>query len=147
VARLEVDPSHFDAIFDSVRPDTGTPVSAAEARTLAVPADGGNCLVRNDRQSRIGCAVFVLGNLVGTTLTHETGHSLGLADPTGEAFHDPGDALDRLMDAGGDRPLDERAELAGQGPGVFCSDEYVYLRHILPSTSADGDSIGRPDCN
>ncbi|HEY2747586.1 MAG TPA: hypothetical protein VGL86_23355, partial [Polyangia bacterium] len=148
VARLDVDPSHFDAIFDPVRPDTGTPVSAAEARALTVPDNGGACLVRNDRQSRAGCAILVLGNLIGTTLTHETGHSLGLADPTGEAFHDPGDGLDRLMDAGGDRPFEERAELAGQGPGVFCGDEYVYLRTVLPGPDgSSGDAISRPDCN
>ena len=152
VARLDVDPSHFDTIFDPVRPDRGTPVSNAEARALSVPTDGSSCLVRNDRQSRMGCAVFVLGNLIGTTLTHETGHSLGLADPTGEAFHDPGDGIDRLMDAGGDRPFEERAELEGQGPAVFCGDEYIYLRTILPgglpgTDAAAGDSIARPDCN
>ncbi|HEX9100683.1 MAG TPA: hypothetical protein VF997_00700, partial [Polyangia bacterium] len=119
VARLDVDPTHFDAIFDAVRPDTGTPVSAAELRA-GVPAlaDGGACVGARDRATRIGCAVFVLGNLIGTTLTHEAGHSLGLADPTGEAFHDAGDALDRLMDAGGDRPFEERAELLGRGPAV-----------------------------
>jgi hypothetical protein len=149
VAKLEVDPTHFDAIFDPVRPDTGTPVSPAEIR-IGIPAvsDTASCLGGRDRALRIGCAVFVLGNLVGTTLTHEAGHSLGLADPTGEEFHDPGDGIDRLMDAGGDRPFEERAELLGQGPAVFCSDEYIYLRTILPGGDAStGDSIARPDCN
>jgi hypothetical protein len=149
VAKLDVDPTHFDAIFDAVRPDTGTPVSTADVRA-GVPAltDGGACVGARDRATRIGCAVFVLGNLVGTTLTHEAGHSLGLADPTGEAFHDAGDAIDRLMDAGGDRPFEERAELDGQGPAVFCSDEYIYLRTILPGSDASqSDSIARPDCN
>ena len=148
VARLDVDPSHFDAVFDPVRPDTGRPVSVAEAKTLVVPDDTSACLTRKDRASRIGCAVLVLGNLIGTTLTHETGHSLGLADPTGADFHDPGDGPNRLMDAGGARPFEERAELLGQGPGVFCDDEYIYLRGILPgSDAAGGDSIARPDCN
>ncbi len=152
VARLETDPTHFDAIFDAVRPDTGTPVSSAEVRA-GIPAldDGGACLGARNRAMQVGCAVFVLGNLVGSTLTHEAGHSLGLADPTGEAFHDPGDGIDRLMDTGGNRPFEERAELLGQGPAVFCSDEYVYLRTILPSLlpgdAAAGDSIARPDCN
>lgn len=149
VAKLDVDPTHFDAIFDAVRPDRGAPVSAADVRA-GIPAlgDGSACLGAHDRRTQIACAVFVLGNLIGTTLTHETGHSLGLADPTGEAFHDPGDAPNRLMDAGGDRPFDERAELGGQGPAVFCSDEYIYLRTILPgSDAAAGDSIARPDCN
>jgi hypothetical protein len=149
VAKLDVDPTHFDAIFDAVRPDTGTPVSSAEVRA-GVPAltETSACLGRRDRATQIGCAVFVLGNLVGTTLTHEAGHSLGLADPTGEAFHDAGDGLDRLMDAGGDRPFEERAELLGQGPAVFCSDEYIYLRAVLPGSDASvSDSIARPDCN
>ncbi len=149
VAKLDVGPTRFDAIFDAVRPDTGTPVSAAEVRA-GIPArsDGGACVGARDRATQVACAVFVLGNLVGTTLTHECGHSLGLADPAGEAFHDPGDAPNRLMDAGGARPFEERAELLGQGPAVFCSDEYVYLRTILPgSDAAAGDSIGRPDCN
>ena len=149
VAKLDVDPTHFDAIFDAVRPDTGTPISSAEARAV-VPAlaDTSGCLGARDRATQLGCAVFVLGSLVGTTLTHEAGHSLGLADPTGEAFHDTGDAINRLMDAGGDRPFDERAELMGQGPAVFCSDEYIYLRTVLPGSDAStGDSIARPDCN
>jgi hypothetical protein len=149
VQRLEVDPSHFDAIFDPLRPDTGNPVSTAELRAgVAALTDGQRCLGKRDRASEVACGVFVLGNLVGTTLTHEIGHSLGLADPTGEAFHDPGDAPDRLMDAGGDRPLEERAELMGLGPAVFCSDEYIYLRTVLPgSDAAGGDSVARPDCN
>ncbi len=149
VQRIDVDAARFDAVFDPLRPDTGQPVSAAEARH-GVPAltDGGACLGARDRTTRIACGVFVLGNLVGTTLTHEVGHSLGLADPRGEAFHDPGDKPNRLMDAGGARPFDERAELAGQGPGVFCADEYVYLRTILPGADGSvGDSIARPDCN
>src|SRR6185369_14510775 len=121
VAKLEVDPTHFDAIFDPLRPDTGNPASAAEVRAgIAALDDTSRCLGARDRATRIGCAVFVLGNLVGTTLTHEAGHSLGLADPTGEEFHDLGDGINRLMDAGGDRPFEERAELLGQGPAVFC---------------------------
>ena len=82
VARLDVDPTHFDAIFDAVRPDTGTPVSVAEVAPAsprsptAAPASA-----RAIARRRVACAVFVLGNLVGTTLTHEVGHSLGLADP------------------------------------------------------------------
>jgi hypothetical protein len=49
------------------------------------------------------------------------------------------------MDAGGDRPFNERAQLQGQGPGVFCDDEYTYLRQVLPSTSPSND-IMRPTC-
>jgi hypothetical protein len=149
VARLETDATHFDAIFDPVRPDTGRPVSLAEVRlgVTALP-DGGACLGPRARDLEVACAVFVLGSLVGSTLTHEVGHSLGLADPTGEAFHDPGDGPNRLMDAGGARPFEERAELMGLGPAVFCDAEYLYLKTILRTgDSRGGDALSRPDCN
>lgn len=81
--------------------------------------------------------------MVGSTLSHELGHSLGLADPYGPDFHDAGDAPDRLMDA--DRPFPERAELDGQGPARFCDDEYAYLRLVLP-TDAPTDPSPRPGC-
>jgi hypothetical protein len=62
-----------------------------------------------------------------------------------EGFHNAGDAPSRLMDAGGDRPFVERAELEGVQPGVFCDDEYAYLRMILPSKEAP-PQIERPGC-
>ena len=86
-----------------------------------------------------------MGSLIGGTLAHELGHSLGLANPFGDGFHDDGDEPDRLMDSGGDRPFPERAELMGQGPGRFCADEYDYLRMILPS-SLPADPTPRPPC-
>jgi hypothetical protein len=49
------------------------------------------------------------------------------------------------MDAGGDRPFLERAVLQGQGPGVFCDDEYTYLRQILPSGDPP-NTVQRPGC-
>ena len=87
----------------------------------------------------------MLGNLVGGTVAHEVGHSLGLANPYQDGFHDPGDAPDRLMDAGEARPFAERAQLMGQGPAVFCDDEYAYLRMILPTNEPPND-IQRPGC-
>ena len=87
----------------------------------------------------------MLGNLIGGTLSHEIGHSLGLANPYADGFHNAGDAPNRLMDAGGDRPFLERAELQGQGPGVFCDDEYAYLRMIMPSTEPP-NAVQRPGC-
>jgi hypothetical protein len=62
-----------------------------------------------------------------------------------DGFHDAGDGENRLMDSGGDRPFLERAELGGQGPGVFCDDEYTYLRMILPSSDPP-PSVTRPSC-
>ncbi len=135
----------FDSIFDGFRSDIGTPVSSADlSGGLALLADGGGC-PGTDRKSKIECAVFVLGNLIGGTLSHEIGHSLGLANPYMDGFHNAGDAPARLMDAGGDRPFTERSELQGTAPGVFCDDEYAYLRQVLPSDKPAPD-VQRPGC-
>jgi hypothetical protein len=137
----------FDHTFDPFRSDQGgNPVTSADldGNSLPVITDGSSCPGK-DRQAKIACAVFVMGNLIGGTLAHEIGHSLGLANPYGDGFHDSGDAPNRLMDAGGDRPFLERAQLQGQGPGVFCDDEYTYLREILPSADPP-NSVARPSC-
>jgi hypothetical protein len=142
-----VDEDTFDRIFDAVRPDTGVPLTAAEAAAGIAASDGTTCpAAANDRPGAVSCAVWVLGNLIGTTLTHEVGHSLGLADPTGELFHDPGDEPNRLMDSGDARPFAERAEIMSQGPSVFCDDEYVYLRTILAGASTSDPGVARPPC-
>jgi hypothetical protein len=134
----------FDEIFDPFRPDRGgRPASAADFAELESLADGASCPAR-DRRGQVACAVFVLGNMIGTTMTHEVGHSLGLANPTEEAaFHNVGDQPDRLMDAGGARTFRERAEL-GEGPARFCDGDFEYLREILPGASAD--PVARPGC-
>ncbi|MFT3699868.1 MAG: hypothetical protein QM831_42385 [Kofleriaceae bacterium] len=135
----------FDETFDAFREDQGgKPVIAEDLSGLTELADGSSC-PGTDRKSQVQCAVFVMGNLVGGTLAHEIGHSLGLANPYADGFHDSGDAPNRLMDAGGDRPFLERAELQGQGPGVFCDDEYTYLREVMPSTQAP-PNVTRPGC-
>ncbi|MBA2542497.1 MAG: hypothetical protein H0V17_22840 [Deltaproteobacteria bacterium] len=135
----------FDAIFDPFRSDIGEPVTSSDiAGGLATLTDGFAC-PGSDRKSRVECAVFVLGNLIGGTLSHEIGHSLGLANPYMEGFHNAGDAPARLMDAGGDRPFNERAELDGTAPGEFCDDEYEYLRQILPSSEA-APQVQRASC-
>ena len=138
----------FDAIFDPLRDDQGgAAVTSADLADGAIPelADGAAC-PGTDRRSQIACAVYVMGNLVGGTLAHEVGHSLGLAYPYEDNFHDNGDAPNRLMDAGGDRPFLERAVLQGQGPGVFCDAEYTYLRMVLPS-GAPPNTAARPGCD
>jgi len=145
VDRLPVEGDLFDRVFDPLRPDRGgAPVNANEAARPR-PIDGSTC-PSSDRDGQVACAVFVLGNLIGTTLTHEVGHSLGLADPTGPLFHDPGDQPNRLMDAGEARPFEERAELASAGPGRFCTDEYTYLKTILAGAPA-APPQHRPTCN
>ena len=137
----------FDLVLDPFREDQGgAAVTAADLGTFVPPlSDGAGCPA-TDRPTQIACAAFVMGNILGDTLAHEIGHSLGLANPYGDGFHDPSDEPNRLMDAGGDRPFLERAELGGQGPALFCADEYTYLRTILPVAVAD-DPTQRPDCN
>jgi hypothetical protein len=134
----------FDRIFDPFRPDKGSIALSADVAGGLPEVSGGDCPA-SDRKVRLACAVFVMGNLIGGTLAHELGHSLGLANPFGDGFHDDGDEPNRLMDAGGDRPFPERAELMGQGPALFCADEYDYLRMILPS-ALPPDPTTRPRC-
>ena len=135
----------FDKTFDPFRPDQGDdPIRAADL-SGTLPAVNGSACPGGDRKQQVACAIFVMGNLIGGTLSHEIGHSLGLANPFMEGFHNAGDGPNRLMDAGGDRPFVERAELQGRGPGVFCDDEYAYLRMILPSSEAP-PQVERPGC-
>jgi hypothetical protein len=143
----------FDHIFDPFRPDSGGgEASDADGQALLPPlADGSGCPAR-DRPSQLQCAVFVLGNLIGTTTSHETGHSLGLAypnndTPCGDMYHDCGDMPNRLMENGGSRPFPERAELVGQGPGVFCQEEFEYMAtEILQGAANAPPNITRPSC-
>jgi hypothetical protein len=138
--------SVFDQLFDPFRSDQGgTPVTSADlSGDLPVLSEGSSCPA-SDRKGQVQCAIFVLGNLIGGTLGHEIGHSLGLANPYAEGFHDSGDAPARLMDSGGDRPFMERAELMGVRGGVFCDEEYAYLRQILPTGEAE-PAVERPTC-
>jgi hypothetical protein len=135
----------FDEVFDPLRPDRdGEAAQTDEAADIEVPSDGAAC-PSDDRRDRIECAVWVLGSLIGTTVSHELGHSLGLANPAGADVHIVTDQPNRLMEAGGGRTFRERAELEGEGPGMFCDEEYVYLRTILPRDEPD-DPTARPGC-
>ncbi len=134
----------FDDIFDPLRPGYGKPVESDELAGLNLLTSGDGCPAGN-RSERILCAIFVLGNVLGTTMAHELGHSLGLSDPGGNLFHNPGESPNRLMDAGSNRPFLERAELNGGGPEVFCQQNYEYLLSILPTNEPDPVS-DRPSC-
>jgi len=96
-----------------------------------VPSLGGVPFASGERRD-VAEAVRVLGNLIGTTASHELGHALGLAAVDGEV-HNVGDEPDRIMDAGMYRPFEERAELDGQGPAVFAPHNWTYLYEILPN--------------
>lgn len=139
----------FDQTFDAFRPDmaNGQPVRASDFAQagVTVPSSDPGCPA-TDRSTRISCAIWVLGNIIGTTVSHEIAHSIGLANPDlPGAFHNEGDEENRLMDNGGDRPFAERAQLEGEGPGLFCRAAYDYLREVLPSDSP-ADYTGRESC-
>ncbi len=104
-----------------------------------VPALGGKAIEAGEypgggRSAKISEAIRVLSNLVGGTVAHEVGHSLGLAMVPGhpEEYHNIGDNPAWLMDAGNYRPFDERAEIDGKGPEVFSAYNHDYLQSILP---------------
>lgn len=109
----------FDDIFGPFAPMLdGTPVEAGEY-------PGGS------RAAAIELAVRSLGNMIGNTISHEIGHTLGLAAGPPDFFHSlPGP--NQLMDGGSDRPFEERVEIDGQGPAVFCPADREYLLQILP---------------
>ncbi len=135
----------FDQVFDPFRPDTmGKPVRAADLAAGPVTTSDAPPCPGTSRSEQIGCAVWVLSNLIGSTISHELGHSLGLANPYGENSHHYTDAVNRIMDSGNGRPFDERAELRGRGPAVFCDDAYLYLRDILATPEQPG--YNRPNC-
>jgi hypothetical protein len=140
----------FDQIFDPFRPDRGgNEVTTAEALAAGDPDSTKGCPTQDDdRVKKARCAIRVLGNIVGSTSAHELGHSLGLADPYGPptAFHNPGDEPNRLMEGGQGRPFEERAELNGKGPAVFCDEEFLYLRNILPLDPPKDPGVTRPGC-
>jgi hypothetical protein len=135
----------FDALFDPFRPDRGgSPVLGADlAEDVPTLTSGVSCPIDGERRLQVACAVWAMGSIVGSTISHEIGHSLGLADPYGPFFHNSGDQPNRLMDA--DRPFPERAEVDGDGPSRFCVDEYDYLRAILP-TEEPYDVTPRAPC-
>lgn len=136
----------FDQIFDSVRPDRGREVTSEEVAAAPSLKFSAGCPA-TDRVGQVACAIFVLGNIIGHTAAHELGHSFGLAEPYGAptTYHNPGDVPNRLMEGGSGRPFAERAELAGQGPAVFCDDEYAYLQLLMPTGQAD-PLPQRPSC-
>ena len=112
--------SRFDDVFGPVVPALG-----------GIPAAPGESERADPRGAAVREAVRVLGNLVGSTITHEVGHTLGLTALDGRA-HNDGDNPGWIMDAGIYRPFAERAELDGAGPAVFSPFNQTYLGGILP---------------
>jgi hypothetical protein len=110
----------FDDIFGPVSPALG-----------GRPAEPGEGIGAGARAWEIAEAVRVLGNLVGSTISHEVGHTLGLAAYDGQ-FHNPGDNPGWIMDSGTYRSFAERAEIDGEGPSFFEPLSRSYLESILP---------------
>jgi len=110
----------FDDVFAEVVPALG-----------GAPAQPGEAEGDTARAAAIREAVRVFGNLVGSTITHEVGHTLGLAAIDGR-LHNDGDNPGWIMDAGIYRPFEERAELDGAGPATFSPVNRGYLEQILP---------------
>ena len=112
--------SRFDEIFAPIAPALG-----------GVPASPGEASSNTLRGAVIMEAIRVLGNLIGNTVSHEVGHTLGLAAIDGQ-FHNIGDNPGWIMDAGSYRPFEERAEIDGYGPSFFSPFNRGYLERILP---------------
>ena len=140
----------FDEIFDLFRLNSGKKLTSGEALNVPPLVSGAGCPSNGDRVARAACAIWVLANVIGSTASHELGHSFGLAEPYGSAsqYHNEGDLPNRLMESGSTRPLEERAEINGKGPAVFCKDEFKYLQTILPPDPKVADPVKiRPSCH
>jgi hypothetical protein len=118
--------SRFDDVFSPFMPDLGgTPVDASEY------PDG-------ERAELIDMAVHVMGSVCGNTITHEIGHSLGMSFfqedliSQGQRFHNDFDEDGAIMDAGGNRSFEERAEIDGAPTPHFNVRNSEYLQTILP---------------
>src|SRR5262249_58214591 len=126
----------FDQIFDPFRPDVGgEPVRAADFAGVRAPTSAAKCPA-TERDAQLGCAVWVMGSMVGSTMTHEFGHSLGLA--AGGALdhvHNDGDRPNRLMDAGGPRPVPQPAEPKGPGPAGCSGRASAHPARGLPAAA------------
>lgn len=110
----------FDELFEPVRFE---PATFDEVRGVGEP----------ERVARVQRAIEALASIIGETIAHELGHSLGMAQPYGSptSFHNDFDGDGCLMDYGGNRPLGERSEQPGYARTVFCHDEPQYMREIL----------------
>jgi hypothetical protein len=84
------------------------------------------------RAALISRAINALSNLVGNTMSHELGHSLGLPmyPGCGQYHTAPGEL--QMMDCGQDRPFLERAGLDPRGFATWTPEDLQYLQKILP---------------
>lgn len=114
--------SLFDEVFEQFMPERG-------GRLVQAGEYPGGA-----RHQAIERAIHALGSMIGNTISHEWGHTMGLAYGWGpaEVFHNLEPGPNQIMDAGRYRPFAERAELDGQGPATWTSENLDYLLEILP---------------
>ena len=131
--------------FLSLSPRAAMPLPIASPRfdevfAAFIPEYGGQPAGRSElapderRQPALLEAIRVLGALIGGTVAHEFGHSIGMAVVPGGGSHNAGDFDRELMDSGPYRPFEERAELGDyqQRPSGFSMNHRAYLNQILP---------------
>lgn len=131
--------------FLALSPRAPSPLPIASARfdevfAVFVPEYGGQAASRSElvigepRYEALREAIRVLGALIGGTVAHEFGHSLGMAVVPGGGSHNNADLDRELMDAGPNRPFEERAELGDYQarPASFSAAHRAYLDGILP---------------
>jgi hypothetical protein len=116
----------FDRVFSPFMPTLGgTPVKGTE-------------WPEGDRTGEIAEAIHVTGSVIGNTITHELGHSLGMAYFSGDE-NEPGGRFHNeevgtyIMDPGGERPFEERAEIGPVEPATFNQKNRAYLERHLPA--------------
>ncbi len=119
---LPIASPRFDEVFLAFIPEYGgQPASRSE-------------LAGAERQAALQEAIRVLGALIGGTVAHEFGHSIGMAVVPGGGSHNLADLDRELMDSGPFRPFEERAELGDYQlrPAGFSDAHRAYLNQILP---------------
>lgn len=110
----------FDAVFGPFSPalnPAARPYLPGEAPT-------------GERAAALDRATRALANLIGSTITHEVGHTLGLAAHPRDV-HNPSDTDGGLMDRGLHRPFAERAALDGTPPARFLGPNRAYLEALF----------------
>jgi hypothetical protein len=134
----------FIAFSPTLFPDNfGTSVEFDRVLAAFMPGLGGTPVAATEwpdgpRSAAIRDAINLLGNLTGHTASHEVGHALGLAhfpatvEDYTERYHNDPPGPNLIMDAGSDRPFNERAELNGEGPAEFSAENLRYLQAVLP---------------
>lgn len=119
---LPIASSRFDDVFAAFVPEYG-----------GQPADRSELAAGEARRAALLEAIRVLGALIGGTVAHEFGHSLGMAVVPGGGSHNTTDSDRELMDSGPYRSFEERAELGEYQarPAGFSTAHRMYLDQIL----------------